>query len=136
MCWWFRLFPSKCLIQVEKAIRKYQFFNKFEPTQGWISFSTLLEHPKKLIFKVKIIITCILRSILVFQKREHGVLWSVTYVLIYENIFFGYYLKAEASNIISCKFPRVSFFYEQAPNFWKMGSKIDDFFAKNFNIFA
>ena len=136
MCWWFRLFPSKCLIQVEKAIRKYQFFNKFEPTQGWISFSTLLEHPKKLIFKVKIIITCILRSILVFQRREHGVLGSVTYVLIYENIFFDYHLKGEALNIISCKLHRVSFFYEQAPNFWKRGWKIIDFFPKMFNIFA
>ena len=121
-----------------KRGQKISIFNKFDPTQEWIRFSTLLEHSesKKFIFQIKIIKTWIQSSFLVSQRRERGVLGYVTSVLLYENIFFDHHLKAQASIIISFKLHRVSFFWEEAPNFWKKGSKIDDFFAKIFNIFA
>ena len=139
MCWWFRLFSSKCLIYVEMEITKYKFstnLNLLNALQRWIRLSALLEHHTKFILKIKIKVTCILRSILVSQRREPGVLGPVTCVLLYESIFFVHHSKAEASIIISCKFHRVSFFYEQTPNFWKKGWKFDDFFAKILNIFA
>ena len=119
-----------------KRGQKISIFNKFDPTQEWIRFGTLLEHLKKFIFQIKIIKKWIQSSFLVSQRRERGVLGYVTCVLLYENIFFDHHLKAEASTIIFFKLHRVSFFCEEAPTFWKKGSKIDDFFAKIFNIFA
>ena len=136
MCWWFRLFVIKMLGLSFKRGQKISIFNKFDHTLEWIRFSPFLEHFKKFIFQIKIIIKWIRRSFLVSLRRERGVLGYATWVLLYESIFFDHHWKAEASIIISCKFHRVSFFCEEAPNFWKKGSKIDDIFATFFNIFA
>ena len=125
-------FPIKMLDSSRKGDQKISIFNKFEPTQGWISFSTLLEHPKKLIFKVKIIITCILRSILLFQRREHGVLGSVTYVLLHEVDFFRLAFESRGFKHYILQISSRQLLLWTSTEFLKNGFKNRWFFCKKF----
>ena len=124
-------FMIKMLYSSKKVDQKISIFNNFEYPQGLIRLSTLLEHLKKFIFKIKIIVTCIERSILVSQRREHGVLGSVTCVLLYENIFFDHHFKAEASIIILQISSRQLLLW-RSTKFLKKGFKNRWFFCRNF----
>ena len=124
-------FPENMLDWRKKGSDIINFSTNLNLLKDELGLAHYYNISRSLFFKVKMIITCILRPISEFQRRELGVLGSVTCVLHNENIFSATILKRRLRSLYPANFMASASFMKKCQIFQKSVEK-SIIFCKNF----